>query len=151
MARPYSMDLRDRVVAAVEGDRMSCHQAAAHFGVAVSTAVKWMQRYRRTGSAAPGQMGGHKPKAIAGAHRDWLVERCRERDFTLRGLAAELAERGLKVGYRSVWSFVHAEKLSFKKTLLAREQDRLDVARRRAQWRTYQHRVDPARLVFIDG
>ncbi len=115
MARPYSMDLRDRVVAAIERDRMSCHQAAAHFGVAVSTAVKWMQRYRRTGSAAPGQMGGHKPKAIAGAHRDWLVERCRGRDFTLRGLVAELAERGLKVDYRSVWNFVHAEKLSFKK------------------------------------
>src|SRR5215203_4420947 len=45
----------------------------------------------------------------------WLVGRCRERDFTLRGLVAELAERGLKVDYRSVWEFVHAEKLSYKK------------------------------------
>ena len=116
MARAYSMDLRERVVASVERDRMSCHQAAAHFGVAVSTAVKWVQRFWRTGSAAPGQMGGHKPKAIAGGHRDWLIERCRAGDFTLRGLVAELAERGLKVDYRSVWNFVHAEKLSFKKT-----------------------------------
>jgi putative transposase len=33
----------------------------------------------------------------------------------LRGLVAELAERGLKVDYRSVWDFVHSEKLSFKK------------------------------------
>ena len=68
-----------------------------------------------TGSVAPGQIGGHKPKKIAGPHRDWLVGRCRERDFTLRGLVAELAERGLKVDYRSVWEFVHAEKLSHKK------------------------------------
>ena len=115
MARPYSMDLRERVVAMVERDGLSCHQAAAHFGVAASTAIKWLQRYRRTGSAKPGQMGGHKPKAISGKHRDWLIRRCGERDFTLRGLVAELAERGLKVDYRSVWSFVHAEKLNFKK------------------------------------
>lgn len=115
MAGPYSMDLRERVLMAVERDGMSCRAAAARLGVAISTAVKWMQRYRRTGSVAPGRMGGHKPKAIAGAHRDWLIARCQSADFTLRGLVAELAERGLKVDYRSVWAFVHAEGLSFKK------------------------------------
>jgi putative transposase len=61
-------------------------------------------------------MGGHKPKAISGEHRAWLLERTKARDFTLRGLVAELAERGLKVDYRAVWNFVHAEKLSFKKS-----------------------------------
>jgi transposase len=60
-------------------------------------------------------MGGHKPKAISGEHHAWLLERTKARDFTLRGLVAELAERGLKVDYRAVWNFVHAEKLSFKK------------------------------------
>jgi putative transposase len=60
-------------------------------------------------------MGGHKPKAIRGQHRDWLIERCHSDDFTLRGLVAELAERGLTVDYRSVWSFVHDEGLSYKK------------------------------------
>jgi putative transposase len=115
MARAYSIDLCERVIAAVERGGMSRHQAAARFGVAVSSAIKWMQRFRLTGSVAPGQMGGHKPKAIAGLHRAWLIERCQMRDFTLRGLVAELAERGLKVDYRSVWDFVHAEKLSFKK------------------------------------
>jgi transposase len=84
-------------------------------GVGVSTAINWVRRLRETGSVAPGQMGGHKPKSIAGAHRAWLLERTKEKDFTLRGLVAELAERGLKVDYRTVWSFVHAEKLSFKK------------------------------------
>lgn len=115
MARPYSMDLRERVVAAVEDGGLSRRQAASHFGVGISTAINWVRRFRETGSVAPGQMGGHKPKAIRGAHRDWLVERCQEKDFTLRGLVAELAERGLKVDYRSVWEFVHAEKLSYKK------------------------------------
>ena len=57
----------------------------------------------------------HKPKAISGEHRLWLLQRIKDGDFTLRGLVAELAERGLKVDYRSVWEFVHAEKLSFKK------------------------------------
>ena len=74
-----------------------------------------MKRHRETGSLKPGQMGGHKPRTISGAHRDWLVARCREKDFTLRGLVAELGERGLKVDYRSVWAFVHAEKLTHKK------------------------------------
>jgi putative transposase len=115
MGRPYSVDLRERVVAAVEKSGMSRRQAAAQFGVGISTVINWVQRFRRTGNVAPGQMGGHKPKAISGEHRVWLLQRANENDFTLRGLVAELGERGLKVDYRSVWNFVHAEKLSFKK------------------------------------
>src|SRR6266550_2906392 len=115
MGKPYSMDLRERVVAAVETGGLSCHQAAAQFGVGVSTAIVWVRRLHETGSVAPGQMGGHKPKAISGEHRAWLLERTKARDITLRGLVAELAERGLKVDYRAVWNFVHAERLSFKK------------------------------------
>lgn len=114
MGKPYSMDLRDRVVAAVESG-MSRRQAAARFGVSISTAIAWLKCYREKGHAEPGRMGGYRPKKIAGAHRDWLIGRCREADFTLRGLVGELAARGLKVGYRPVWAFVHAEKLSHKK------------------------------------
>ena len=114
MGRPYSVDLRKRVVAAVESGGMSRHQAAAQFGVGVSTAINWVRRSRETGSVAPGKMGGHRPKLIAGEHRAWMLERTKQ-DFTLNGLAAELAARGLKVDYRTVWNFVHAEKLSFQK------------------------------------
>jgi transposase len=114
MGKPYSEDLRKRVVAAVVSGGLSCNEAAKQFGVAVSTAVGWVRRQRETGSVAPGKMGGYRQKAISGEHRIWMLERTK-RDFTLRGLVAEFAERGLKVDYRSVWEFVHAEKLSFKK------------------------------------
>lgn len=66
MGRPYSMDIRERVVLAVEQGGMSRHQAAAHFGVAASTAINWVGRFRRTGSAAPGQMGGQESGKIVG-------------------------------------------------------------------------------------
>ena len=59
MARPYSMDLRDRLVAAV-GSGMSARAAAERFGVGVATGVRWARQFRATGSVAPGQMGGHK-------------------------------------------------------------------------------------------
>ena len=129
MAKPYSVDLRERVVRAVEKDGLSRREAASRFGVGINTAITWVRRYRRTGSVAPGQMGGHKPKAIRGEHQVWLVERMREKDFTLRGLVAELAERGLKVDYRAMWNFVQAEKLSFKKN---RARQRTGSPRRRA-------------------
>jgi transposase len=115
MGKPYSIDLRERVVAAVRTGGMSCHRAAQQFGVGASTAIRWVQRLRETSSVAPGKMGGHRPKSISGKHRIWLLHRIKNGDFTLRGLVTELADRGLKVDYRTVWSFVHAEKLSFKK------------------------------------
>jgi putative transposase len=110
------MDLRKRVVSAVKEEGLSRHQAAARFGVAISTAVNWAKRFDERGSVAPDKMGGHKPKKITGDHADWLRKRCHEKPFTLNGLVRELAgERSLKVDYRSVWEFVHAEHLSFKK------------------------------------
>ena len=115
MGRPYSVDLRERVVGAVIKGGLSCHQAAAQFGVGISTAINWVQRFRQTGSVELDQVGGYRPKKIAGPHRDWMLQRCRKSDFTLRGLVTELAERGLKVDYHTVWDFVHAEKLSYKK------------------------------------
>jgi len=129
MAKPYSMDLRERVVAAVERDGLSRRAAAARFGVGIKTAIDWMRRLHETGSVAPAKMGGCRPKLIVGEHRAWVLERTAAKDFTLRGLVAELAERGLKVDYRTVWNFVHAEKLSFKKN---RARQRAGSSRRRA-------------------
>ena len=150
MAKPYSSDLCERVVKAVMQDGMSRRAAAQRFGIGVSTVITWMQHWRDTGHVKPGQMGGHRPKKIAATWRTWLLQRCRDRAFTLRGRVGELAERGLKVDYRVVWAFVHAENLTHKKTLLASEQDRADVVRRRAQWLKHRGGVDPKRLGFVD-
>src|SRR5450759_5021774 len=57
MGKPYSMDLRERVVLAVDKGGLSCHRAAAQFGIGVNTAILWVRRFRETGSVAPGQMG----------------------------------------------------------------------------------------------
>jgi putative transposase len=120
MVKPYSMDLRERVVGAVLSGGMSARAAAARFDVSESSAIKWVRRVRETGSAAPSRIGGHKPRLLSGGLRDWLIARA-ERDFTLRGLAGELlAEFGVKVDYVQVWRFVHDEGLSFKKKRSAR-------------------------------
>lgn len=116
MGRPYSMDLRERAIAAVVTEGRSRNEAARRLGIAVSTVVSWVRRFVGTGSAAPGKIGGYRPKAIRGEDRDWLLQRIAAKDFTLRGLVAELAtERGLTVDYRTMWNFVHDEGLSFKK------------------------------------
>jgi putative transposase len=116
MGKPCSLDLRERVVAAVEQEGMSRNQAAARFGVAASSAIKWVARFRATGSAGPAKMGGHKPRTLRGEHAEWLIARCREAEFTISQLVDELSQvRGLKVDRRSVWEFLHAEGLSFKK------------------------------------
>ena len=69
--------------------------------------------------------------------------------FTLRGLVAELAERGVKVDHRLVWNSSHAERLTYRKTVVARERDRADIAGQRAQWTKYQGGIKPERLIFI--
>ncbi len=128
MTKPYSLDLRDRVVYAVEHEGMSRHQAAARFGIAVSTAIRWVARFRKTGSAAPSKMGGYKPKTLRGDHALWLIARCQEKDFTISQLVIELGEiRRLKVDRRSVWEFLHGHGLSHKKN---RTRNRTGPARR---------------------
>lgn len=119
MARPYSLDLRERAVARVRAGE-SVRVVARALSLSPSSVVKWSQRFRATGSAAAAKMGGHRPRLLVGPHAAFLRERIAQRDFTLRGLVAELAGRGLKVDYRTVWSFVHREGLSFKKKHLAK-------------------------------
>lgn|SRR5512143_475251 len=114
MARPYSQDLRERVVGSVLGGR-SCRATAALFGVSVSSVVKWSQRFRASGSAASKPMGGHRPRVLGG-ERDWLLARIAEKaDLTLRALLAELAARGVIVSYGALWAFFQREGISFKK------------------------------------
>ncbi len=117
MTAPLSDDLRERVVAAVVGGE-SCRSVAARFGVAVSSAVKWSQRYRATGSVSPAQMGGYR-KPVLEPHRAFILKRIAQTPhLTLHGLKDELAGRGVKVSHNAVWRFMKREGLSFKKSLV---------------------------------
>jgi transposase len=114
MARPYSTDLRTRVVGSATGGR-SCRATATLFGVSVASVVKWSQRFRATGSAAAKPMGSRRGSSLSG-ERAWLLARiAASPDVTLRGLVAELAERGVKSSYGAVRHFFATEGISFKK------------------------------------
>lgn len=114
MTRPLSNDLRERVLAAVMAGESS-RRVAAQFGVAVSSVVKWSQRYRATGSVVPGKMGGHR-KRVLEPHRAFIVERIeRTPHMTLHGLKDELAAHGVAVSHNAVWQFLRREGLRFKK------------------------------------
>jgi transposase len=142
------MDLRERAVAAVEIGALSCHQAAANFGIGVSTRrLSGRGTWVRPAALRRGRWADTSRRPFPVSTRAWLLERAKLRDFTLRGL---VAERGLKVDYRAVWTFIHPEKLSFKKTVVASKRDRPDVAHCRLQWRKYRDRTEPERLVFIE-
>lgn len=114
MTRPLSNDLRERVLAAVMAGESS-RTVAARFGVAVSSVVKWSQRYRATGSVAPGKMGGHR-KRVLEPHRAFIVERIEQTPHvTLHGLKDALAAHGVSVSHNAVWQFLRREGLRFKK------------------------------------
>lgn len=114
MAKPYSMDLRERVVSRIEAGE-TVRSVASAFDVSVSAVVKWSQRYRSTGSAAPAQFGGWR-RPILEPHVDFVRARLAKwPDLPLRSLQRELAERGVKVSYGALWAFVRAQGLSFKK------------------------------------
>jgi transposase len=114
MVRPLSNDLRERVVGAVLAGE-SCRSVAQRFEVAVSSVVKWSLRKRRTGSVAPGRIGGHR-KPVLEPHRAFIMEQIeRTPHLTLHGLKDVLAARGVKVSHVVVWAFLRREGLRFKK------------------------------------
>ncbi len=126
MARPYSLDLRERVASAVLSGG-SCRAVSRIFGVSVASVVRWSQRARATGSAAAYAMGGRRPWALE-AERDWLMARIAEKpDLTLHALLAELAARDVVVCCDTLWRFLKREGVSFKKN---RVRQRAGQARR---------------------
>ena len=89
----------------------SCRSVVERFGVAVSSVVKWSQRHRRTGSVAPGKMGGHR-KPVLDPHRDFIVRRIEVvPHLTLHRLKGELAQRGVKVPHGTSWTFMRRQGL----------------------------------------
>src|SRR5262249_34945763 len=114
MARAYSLDLRERVVAAVSNGQ-SCRAGAGRVWGGGGGGVEWSQRLRADGSGAGKAVGGGGPYG-PGGERDWLLARVGEApDLTLRALAAELAGRGILVSHYAVWHLLIREGISFKK------------------------------------
>ena len=114
MGRPYSMDLRERVMAAIHSG-LSYEEAVERFRVSNSSILRWARRLRETGSFAALPMGGKKPFVLA-EQRAWMQERLAAKpDLTLRALLGELHERGIEVSYFALWHVVHRSGLSFKK------------------------------------
>ncbi len=114
MARPYSEDLRCRVVAMVlEGSTI--RSVGERFDVAPSTVSKWMSLYRAHGSARPGKFGGRRTRALE-EHRDFVIAQFSSvAHTTIDELHLLLKDRGAEVCRDTVWRFVRYLGLSFKK------------------------------------
>ena len=114
MARPYSVDLRERVVRAVEAGA-SCRAAAAKFEVSVSFVVKLMQRWRRQGSVAPDRYGGWKRSPLEAVAEPILALVAERSDLTIEELRARLAASGIRTSRSALGRFLLAHGLTRKK------------------------------------
>ncbi len=121
MVKPFSQDLRLRVIAAVEEEGLSRRAAARRCRVSKSSAVRWLQAYERTGRTRSRAMGGDRRSVLKPQTR-WLVQiREREKDLTLAAIAERLlAERGIKADVPMLSRFFRAQGFSFKKKPLRR-------------------------------
>lgn len=115
MAKPYSQDLRDRVVAAVISGS-SASAAARHFGVGTSTAIRWGQRWRAEGHANARPMGGDRRSRLKG-HRVTLLTLVAEQpDMTIAEIRTALtAKAGIQVSVGTICRFFALHKITLKK------------------------------------
>ena len=116
MTQPLSNDLRRRVVAAVN-DGMSRRGAARRFGIAPSTAIKWVRAWRRTGSYRPRAQGGDRRSHRIEARAEAVLALVEETpDMTLAEIVVHLeTEHGVRVSQSTVWRFFHRRGITFKK------------------------------------
>lgn len=127
MGAAHSVDLRERVVAEVAGG-MSRRQAAAHFRVGASSAIRWVELQEETGGVAPRPRGG-KSRSPLEPHAEWLKALvAKEPDLTLAELEQRILEGlGLKITERSIRRFFKRHAISYKKNAARL---RADAARR---------------------
>jgi transposase len=122
MTAPYSMDLRERALARKAAGETH-REIAAALQISPSCVSKWTRRERETGSVAPAQVGGYKPRKLSGETAEWLRGRICGGTVHAAGPDGGAAARGVKTQPRAVWVFVHDEDLSFKKNPAARRAD----------------------------
>ena len=114
MGYGHSLDLRKRIIESVQCGS-SARAAGRRFGVSASSAIQLVSRWRKTGSYAPGQVGGQKRRKLAD-HEDWLHETmARKPDITLSELRYRLAGLGIKISLESINDTLHGLGYRFKK------------------------------------
>jgi putative transposase len=114
MAKPYSMDLRGRVMAAITSGQTR-EAVALRFEISLSSVGRYIKRFREKGSLAPDKFGGHKRHTLADEEkrlRGWIAE-CP--DITLAEIKERLHETGIEVGQTAIWNFLRHLGLSYKK------------------------------------
>ena len=115
MTTALSVDLRKRVVAAVDGG-LSRRQAAARFGVSISSAIRWTSRVRETGDIRPLRVGGDKRSARIEAFAPVILEAVEAKpDVTLAELRELLCEHRASFALSTIWRFFARHKITLKK------------------------------------
>jgi len=121
MGRALSRDLRDRVVAAVEGG-VSCRRAAERFGVSAASAIRWRQLALRHGTPAAKPQGGDRRSMKIEDHAAFILKVIEQQaDPTLAELRVMLAERGVSVSIATLWRFFARHGITRKKRPATRQ------------------------------
>jgi transposase len=116
MARAYSQDLRDRVIdAGLSG--MPARHAAVRFGVGIATAIRWVRRARKTGDRRAGRQGQPRRSKL-NPHRGYIIGLVAATpDMTISEMLERLgADRGVRAGRATLWTFLDRCGLTFKKS-----------------------------------
>jgi transposase len=121
MSKALSVDLRERVVAAIAAGA-SCRAAAERFGVGASSAIRWWSLHRQVGSVAPRPLGGDRRSRRIEAQAPLILGLLeRTPDITLSEIRAELAEAGVPVGVATLWRFFARRRITLKKSRRPRQ------------------------------
>jgi transposase len=147
--KPYSLDLRERVVSAVDHKEGSLRQIANRFRIGLSTLTRWLSRRRQTGSLAPKPHAGGQPPVVDATQAEELRELVRQQpDATLDELNQRL---GLGCHRMAIFRALRRLRISRKKKVLhAQQRDTPPVKRKRRAFRRRMAEVAPKRLVFVD-
>ena len=147
--RPYSIDLRERVAAAVDDGRWSRRQIARLFRVSVSFVTRLLKRRREMDTIAPEPHRGGPRRVLGPADRCRLWDLVEDHsDDTLD----ELRRRGgFTCSLTTIWRALRRHGLTRKKkSMHADERDRPDVKRKRRRFRAKVGLIEPGRLQFVD-
>ena len=151
MTGAYSRDLRERVVEEAK-ECGSITAAAKQFSVGVSTAIRWVRKWRESGELEP-RRRGRKRKSALDEYKQYLLGLMAARmDMTMDEVREKLhADHSVSVSTSTIWRFFRKHRITFKKkTGHAKEQERPDVIAKRLEWELEMQRFDAGRLVFLD-